>query len=60
MKPTTKQCPRCRCTRLRLFPSMNYKQCDNCLHRFDWHLAEGQRPLVGPSADRYIITGDKP
>ncbi|WP_339119150.1 hypothetical protein [Halomonas sp. BMC6] len=58
MKPTTKHCPRCGCTRLRLYRSINEKQCDRCLHRFDWHLEPGQKPLVGPSRDRYIITGD--
>lgn len=58
MKPATKQCPECGCPRLRLFRSINLKQCDECLHEFDWHLAPGQKPLVGPSRDRYIITGD--
>ena len=60
MKQTTKRCPKCTCTRLRLFRPVSEKQCDECLHRFEWNLDQGQEPLIGPSRDRYIITGDKP
>lgn len=59
MKPTTKQYPECGSTRLREFQSLFYKQCDSCLHKQPWNRDEGQKPLVGSSRDRYIITGDK-
>ncbi len=49
---TTRACPQCGGTRLRLFRSLNYKQCDACLARFPWTLAPGQAPLLGPSHDR--------
>lgn len=52
MKPSTKQCPNCGSNRLRLFRSINEKQCDECLTRFDWLLDEGQEPLIGSSRDR--------
>ncbi len=50
---TTKACPRCGGTRLRLYASLNQKQCDNCLEVLPWHLEPGQRPLVGSSRDVY-------
>lgn len=28
------------------------------LHRFEWSLDPGQEPLIGPSRDRYIISGE--
>lgn len=46
---TTKRCQKCNGERLRLFASLNYKQCDQCGHKMPWRLDEGQRPLVGPS-----------
>lgn len=46
---STKACPKCGCTVLRLFRTLNYKQCHRCLHSFPWTLDPGQKPLIGPS-----------
>lgn len=54
MKTSTKQCPECGSTVLRLFTSTNKKQCDDCLTWFDWNLEPGQKPLIGSSTDRHI------
>ena len=51
MRITTKTCPACGCDRLRLFRSLNRKQCDACLEWMTWHLEPGQEPLVGSSRD---------
>lgn len=51
MKETTKACWNCGSTRLRLFTSLSMKQCDECLTKMDWYLAEKQKPLVGSSRD---------
>lgn len=51
-KVTTKACPHCGSARLRLFRSLNYKQCHQCRAELSWYLAPGQKPLVESSRDR--------
>lgn len=58
MKATTKACRLCGSDVLRLFRSLNLKQCHECGHRMPWNLEPGQAPLIGPSRDRYIVTGE--
>lgn len=48
-KQTTKQCPRCGNTKLVTFPSLDMKKCTDCGEVIQWHLDEGQAPLLGPS-----------
>lgn len=57
MKPTTKACRLCGSDVLRLFRSLNLKQCHACGHKMPWTCTDGQKPLIGPSQDRYIVTG---
>lgn len=52
VKQTTKICEKCGSQRLRLFMSLNMKQCDECLHTMDWYLSDNQKPLVGSSRDK--------
>ena len=55
-RETTKVCRECGCTRLRQFPSLRYKQCDECLAILPWELEPGQKPLIGSSRDAYRET----
>jgi len=51
MKQTTKRCAKCGSDVLRLFTSLNLKQCHECGHKMKWNLEPGQKPLIGPSRD---------
>lgn len=59
MKQTTKACQRCGGSVLREYMSINLKQCHQCGHKMPWHLEPGQKPLIGPSTDRYVVTNAK-
>lgn len=41
-----KKCPACSAPMVDL-RSLNLRQCVGCRREFDWHLADGQRPLIG-------------
>lgn len=44
--PVKLNCPNCGCTDFSLLRSINTKKCIGCGHEIEWHLDEGQLPLI--------------